>query len=68
VPGKVITYSVETLYHFRCGMCARWWTIGDWARDINHMNCPHCGERQEVGSGKTDRVESQDFERRMDSC
>lgn len=23
------TYTVERLVHYRCGSCAKWWTIGD---------------------------------------
>jgi DNA-directed RNA polymerase subunit RPC12/RpoP len=34
-------YSVEKLYHFKCGFCGLWWSIGDWKpRDL--ITCPHC--------------------------
>lgn len=40
VPNK---YSIEKLYHFRCGDCNRWWTVADWhlSRD-DHITCPFC--------------------------
>ena len=44
----MITYSVETLYHFQCDRCSKWWTIGDWDESADSMCCPHCGVRQEV--------------------
>lgn len=25
-----IGYSKEVLYHFSCGECKKWWTVGDW--------------------------------------
>jgi len=33
--------SVETLYHFQCGQCKGWWTIGDWT-PVDDLSCPHC--------------------------
>ncbi len=38
----MILYSVETLTHFRCTVCNKWWTIGDW-KPLHNMTCPHCG-------------------------
>jgi len=25
----MITYTIETLYHFSCEKCKKWWSIGD---------------------------------------
>jgi hypothetical protein len=37
-------YSVEYLYHFLCGACAKWWTISDWNESGKvNLYCPHCG-------------------------
>ena len=42
------TYSTETLWHFNCGHCKKWWSIGD--HQISGvrvhgetLTCPHCG-------------------------
>ena len=37
-------YSKETLYHFNCGMCSKWWSIGDWTPSAL-LTCPHCSTR-----------------------
>ncbi len=42
----MIKYSIETLYHFHCEVCTKWWSIGDHQIDPYHpleMTCPHCG-------------------------
>ncbi len=37
-------YSIEVLYHFSCGKCQNWWSIGDFqSGKNNHLTCPHCG-------------------------
>lgn len=45
-----IGYSKEVLYHFNCGECKKWWTVGDWhtLRNGDMTYCPHCGTLQEV--------------------
>jgi len=44
-----LSYTKETLYHFRCGVCHGHWTIGDYVIDTdNIMFCPHCGYKDEV--------------------
>jgi DNA-directed RNA polymerase subunit RPC12/RpoP len=40
----MITYVIETLYHFCCGECGGWWAIGD-PPDKHEWICPHCGHR-----------------------
>lgn len=35
------SYSVETLYHYQCGKCRQWWTIGDSL--LPEATCPRCG-------------------------
>jgi hypothetical protein len=39
-------YSIETLYHFQCGHCKKWWTIGDWT-PVDILICPNCGQVSE---------------------
>ena len=49
-------YSLETLYHMKCGKCQNWWSYAhtpDLTYITNHdprsfaknrkMHCPHCG-------------------------
>lgn len=44
-----IGYSKEVLYHFSCGECKKWWTVGDWqGAENDRMHCPHCGTQQTV--------------------
>lgn len=45
---KRITYSIESLFHFKCGNCLKWWTIGGWDGSADSMCCPHCEVRSEV--------------------
>ena len=44
--------SKEILYHFICGKCSKWWTIGDHhflLEDTdNWISCPHCGQRSKT--------------------
>lgn len=43
------TVSLEKLYHFNCGKCKKWWSIGDWLPNSLHvLTCPHCKETLEV--------------------
>jgi len=49
----MIKYSVETLWHFNCGECHKWWSIGD--HQIGNvrlhdetLTCPHCGVKQRL--------------------
>ena len=44
----MLKYTIETLYHYSCGMCKRWFTIADKGPESQFMVCPHCAERQEV--------------------
>lgn len=37
--------SVETLVHFNCPACQKWWSIGDPDRDKTRWFCPWCGTR-----------------------
>lgn len=41
------TVSVETIAHYCCGACGRWWSIAD-AGVASRMTCPHCGVVAEV--------------------
>ena len=43
----MITYSIETLYHFNCSECGGWWSIGD-APDKLTWLCPHCSHKSET--------------------
>jgi len=47
----MINYCKEVLYHFSCGLCKKWFSIGDYDPDEkfgNKLHCPHCGELQDV--------------------
>ncbi len=48
--------STETLTHFRCELCKKWWTIGDIPKDKDTWFCPWCGERLSK-SGQDDLVD-----------
>lgn len=55
----MIRYTTETLWHFSCGECKKWWSIGD--HQISNvrkhgetMTCPHCGVKQEVVEQRID--------------
>jgi DNA-directed RNA polymerase subunit RPC12/RpoP len=34
--------SQESLFHYQCGHCQQWWTIGD-AFYVDAVHCPRCG-------------------------
>jgi len=43
------TYSIETLYHFNCGVCSKWWSIGDFKMPEDKIIiCPHCGDKNKL--------------------
>lgn len=43
----MIRYCIETLYHFNCELCKKWFSVGGKTPE-QFMTCPHCGERQET--------------------
>ncbi|BDC97973.1 hypothetical protein PEPS_02540 [Persicobacter psychrovividus] len=46
-------YSIEQLYHFRCGACAQWWSIADFQIvEQKKLYCPKCGHKAPVESIK----------------
>ncbi|MCR4274826.1 MAG: hypothetical protein NUW02_02135 [Candidatus Campbellbacteria bacterium] len=38
--------SVERLSHFRCGVCNKWWSVGDAPTTKKEWHCPWCGTKQ----------------------
>lgn len=46
--------SVERLYHFRCGSCDRWWSIGDADVTKTVWYCAWCGEKQHKNLSEPD--------------
>jgi DNA-directed RNA polymerase subunit RPC12/RpoP len=50
----MIRYSIETLWHFGCGICGKWWSIGDhqMTKPSDGLTCPHCGVKQAVREAK----------------
>lgn len=40
-------YSVEQLHHFNCGVCKKWWAIGD-IKKPKTLFCPWCGVKQSM--------------------
>lgn len=52
-----ISYSVEHLYHFNCGVCKKWWSIGDAEKQKKEWFCPWCGVLQSVQPNlKADKI------------
>jgi phage FluMu protein Com len=43
--------SIETLHHFSCHKCKKWWSIADW-QPVKTIFCPHCGVLATVESIK----------------
>lgn len=41
-------YTTETLYHYKCCICKRWWSVGDHQNPNEAQGCPHCGAWAEV--------------------
>ena len=39
--------STEKLTHFQCGVCRKWWTIGDAPLKKDNWFCPWCGSAQQ---------------------
>lgn len=37
--------SVESLSHFQCESCDKWWSIGDAPLDKKSWYCPWCGHQ-----------------------
>lgn len=40
--------SEESLAHFACAKCAKWWTIGDAPARKKLWYCPWCGTEQKI--------------------
>mgnify|MGYP001594402500 CR=1 FL=1 len=40
--------SIEQLSHFICGVCGKWWTIGDAPVNKKQWFCPWCGVKQNM--------------------
>jgi hypothetical protein len=50
--------SLESLYHFNCDRCRKWWSCADIKPVIGaEMHCPHCGKVNIVESIKAHEVE-----------
>ncbi len=39
------SFSIETLTHFNCPHCTKWWSIGDPDVEKTAWFCPWCGEK-----------------------
>ncbi|MBP8251746.1 MAG: hypothetical protein KAX40_05240 [Herpetosiphon sp.] len=50
-------YSVERLVHFQCGVCQKWWSIGD-APHRDFWFCPWCGAKLVLVEPNTNDSES----------
>ena len=55
--AEKIRYTVETLYHFSCDKCKKWWSIADFAywllphkahHSLKKLTCPHCGFKSKL--------------------
>jgi len=40
----------EILFHFTCGNCANWWSIGDWI-PVPKLTCPVCSSKLDIEQG-----------------
>jgi len=40
------TFFNEQIRHFSCGVCRKWWSIGDAPKGRNEWFCPWCGNKQ----------------------
>lgn len=40
--------SVESLAHFHCAHCGKWWSIGDAPQKKTLWHCPWCGIAQKI--------------------
>jgi transcription elongation factor Elf1 len=45
-PTPKSNHSIETLIHFNCRACSKWWSVGDADRSKTEWYCPWCGLRQ----------------------
>ena len=55
--NKAGTLSIEQMYHFRCGNCDKWWSIGDPPEQAGALKkkiwfCPWCGQKQGIEQDK----------------
>ena len=41
-------FSIEKLYHFNCGKCKRWWSIGDFDINTKTLICPYVDCKHEA--------------------
>ena len=52
-------YSKETLYHFNCGKCNKWWSIADYhllsINESTSVTCPHCSFKEETKEVKNEK-------------
>jgi hypothetical protein len=44
-PAPKHTRSTEKLHHFSCGVCKKWWSIGDAPLRKKEWYCPWCGTK-----------------------
>jgi len=45
---EILEIAKEKLWHFRCGVCGKWWSIGDADPEKKEWFCPWCGVKQIV--------------------
>lgn len=50
--NKIATRSVESLNHFRCQDCDKWWSVGDAPEGKHEWYCPWCGIKQNFDNNK----------------
>ena len=48
----MIFYSRETLFHFKCSLCLKWWSVGDFNFNSPTLFCPFCGQSQTLEEEK----------------
>ncbi len=47
---SALKVSLEMLYHFQCGHCQKWWSVGDFEWQAGKLvYCPHCAKPGQTG-------------------
>lgn len=50
------TYSTETLFHFNCGICKKWWSVADFdaSKKPLRITCPHCSHKSRISKNESE--------------
>ena len=48
------THSEETIHHYQCRTCEKWWSIGAPPTPPKQQFCPWCGVMQDFAESSVD--------------